>query len=272
MSPCPRNYRFPAQELAPSSFVKRLHGPDDIEIEASRQSGRSGREGGGESRPGTSFSIPRCTEGARPRPDHRRVRRRSVGDRHLQPGRRAARLRHRLDHDADVSADGGDPGNFRAGRPRHRPRHFRQCVPALFVLVAPCGGDVAVRRQHHQHRRRSRRDGGCQQTADRRPQHHLCPAVRRDLGGGADLPRLRSLRLGIEMADAQPVCLCRGARLRQCVVGRGARGHPRSAHDLECRLLHHHRRDPRHHDLALSVLLAGLAGSRGSARRRTSSP
>ena len=37
--------------------------------------------------------------------------------------------------------------------------------------------------------------------------------------------------------------------------------------DLERGLLHHHRRDPRHHDLALSVLLAGLAGSRRPARR-----
>ncbi len=38
-------------------------------------------------------------------------------------------------------------------------------------------------------------------------------------------------------------------------------------HHLERRLFHHHRRDPRHHDLALSVLLAGLAGGRRPARR-----
>src|SRR6478736_582713 len=41
---------------------------------------------------------------ARARPDHRRIRRRSLRDRHLQPGRRATRLRHRLDHAADLSA------------------------------------------------------------------------------------------------------------------------------------------------------------------------
>ena len=132
---------------------------------------------------------------ARAGPDHRRVRRRSVGDRHLQPGRRAARLRHRLDHAADLSADGGDPGNFRAGRPRHRPRHIGQCVPALFAVAAQCGGGAAVHRQHHQHRGRSRRHGGRDQTADRRPQHRLRAGVRRDLGGGADLPRLQALRL-----------------------------------------------------------------------------
>ena len=36
---------------------------------------------------------------------------------------------------------------------------------------------------------------------------------------------------------------------------------------LERGLFHDHRRHPRHHDLALSVLLAGLAGSRRPARR-----
>ncbi len=132
--------------------------------------------------------------------------------------------------------------------------------------LAQCGGDTAVHRQHHQHRRRPRRHGGRQQTADRRPQHRLCAAVRRDVGGGADLPRLQTLRLGTEMADAQPVRLCRGARLCKSIVGRSAGRRSRSAPDLEPRLFHHHRRDPRHHDLALSVLLAGLAGSRGPAR------
>ena len=78
-----------------------------------------------------SRSASALPESARARPDHRRIRRRSFRDRHLQPGRRATRLRHRLDHAADLSADGGDPGNFRAGRPRHRSRHIRQCVPAL---------------------------------------------------------------------------------------------------------------------------------------------
>jgi hypothetical protein len=34
----------------------------------------------------------------------------------------------------------------------HRPRHCRQCVPALFGAAAQCGGNAAVHRQHHQHR------------------------------------------------------------------------------------------------------------------------
>ena len=159
----------------------------------------SSHNGAGHAQPATlpeaisAVSLPRCAEGARPGPDHRRVRRRSVGDRHLQPGRRAARLRHRLDHAADVSADGGDPGNLRTRRPRHRPRHIGQCVPALFGVAAQRGGGAAVHRQHHQHRRRPRRHGGRHQAADRRPQHRLRVAVRRDLGRGADLPRLQAL-------------------------------------------------------------------------------
>ena len=42
--------------------------------------------------------------------------------------------------------------------------------------------------------RRPRRHGGRHQAADRRPQHRLRAAVRRDVGGGADLPRLQALR------------------------------------------------------------------------------
>ena len=98
--------------------------------------------------------------------------------------------------------------------------------------------------------------------------HRLRAVLWRGLGDGADLPRLQALRVGAEMADAQPVRLCRSARLCACVVGRGADRRAGAAPDLERGLFHHHRRDPRHHDLALSVLLAGLAGSRRPARRR----
>ena len=52
------------------------------------------------------------------------------------------------------------------------------------------------------------------------------------------------------------------------LVERGAHRRADSEDHLERGLFHHHRRDPRHHDLALSVLLAGLAGGRGPARRR----
>ena len=44
-------------------------------------------------------------------------------------------------------------------RPRHRARHLRQCVPALFALAAQRRGGAAVHRQHRQYRRRSRRHG-----------------------------------------------------------------------------------------------------------------
>ena len=91
---------------------------------------------------------------------------------------------------------------------------------------------------------------------------------RRDLGRGADLPRLQALRRGAEMADAVAVRLCRRARFRACLLEGGAGRHLAAADQLERRLLHHHRRDPRHHHLALSVLLAGLAGGGRAARRR----
>ncbi len=98
--------------------------------------------------------------------------------------------------------------------------------------------------------------------------HRLRAGVRGDVGAGADFSRLLALRVGAEMADAQPVRLCRRAGVCACFVERGPDRHPGAAHQLERRLFHHHRRHPRHHDLALSVFLAGLAGGRGPARRR----
>ena len=93
------------------------------------------------------------------------------------------------------------------------------------LVAAQCGGAAAVHRQHHQHRRRSRRHGGRDKTPDRRARHRLCRVLRRDLGRGADLPRLQALRRGAEMADVVAVRLCRRARLCACVLGRGAGGH-----------------------------------------------
>ena len=58
---------------------------------------------------------------------------------------------------------------------------------------------------------------------DRRSRHHLCGAFRRDVGRGADLPRLQALRRRAEMADTQPVRLCRRAGVCTGLVERGAR-------------------------------------------------
>ena len=99
------------------------------------------------------------------------------------------------------------------------------------------------------------------------PRHRLCGVVRRDLGRGADFSRLPALCRGAEMADAQPVRLCRRAVLRKDFLGRGAVGRLAAEDGVERGLFHDHRRDPRHHHLALSVLLAGLAGSGRPARR-----
>jgi Natural resistance-associated macrophage protein len=71
----------------------------------------------------------RLSQPAWARPDHRSLRRRSLGDRHVQPGRGATRFRHRLDDASHLSADGGDPGNLRAYRAGDGPRDRRQCLP-----------------------------------------------------------------------------------------------------------------------------------------------
>ena len=189
------------------------------------RSGRASAEAGAEASR-KPFRVRDFAQVARPRPDHRRLRRRSLRDRHLQPGRRAARLRHRLDHAADLSADGGDPGNFRPRRPRHRARHFRQCLPALSAWLL----NVVVALLFIANTINIAADLGAMADATKLliggPRHRLCGGVRRDLGRGADLPRLPALCRGAEMADAQPVRLCRRARLRARF--RGARRWPAS--------------------------------------------
>ena len=70
-------------------------------------------------------------EDSGPGSDHRRLGRRSQRHCDLFPGRRPVRLWAHLDAAVHLSADGGDPGDQRAHRPRHRTRHRRQYAPQL---------------------------------------------------------------------------------------------------------------------------------------------
>ncbi len=95
-----------------------------------------------------TFQPARNAEEARSGPCYRRIGRRSFRHRHPRSGRRATRLRHRLDHAADLSADGGHSGNFRVGSAaspahgiagnvcRHYPAWVLDIIVATAVFVA----------------------------------------------------------------------------------------------------------------------------------------
>ena len=101
-------------------------------------------------------------------PDHRRLGRRPQRHRHLFAGRRAIRLRARLDAAADLSADVRDPDDQRPYRPGDGTRPRRQHAAALSGGAALWARRPAAGRQHDQHRRRSRRHGGGAAPAGRR--------------------------------------------------------------------------------------------------------
>jgi Mn2+/Fe2+ NRAMP family transporter len=88
-----------------------------------------------------------------------------------------------------LPADGGDPGDQRADRARHRLRHRRQSAPALSGVAVGRHRPAAAVLQSDQSGRRSRCDGRGAKAADRRPRPGLCRVVRRALGRVADLTR-----------------------------------------------------------------------------------
>ena len=124
----------------------------------------------GQARP----AIPRSP---RPRPHHRRGRRRPERHRDVLAGRRAVRPRDAVERVPDHAADGRHPGRQRAHRPRHRPRHRAQPARSLSAAAAVVRGLAAARRQHDQRRRRHRRDGPGAAARRRRP----LAGVRRDV-------------------------------------------------------------------------------------------
>jgi hypothetical protein len=168
------------------------------------------------------------------------------------------RLHHRLDHAADLSADGGDPGDQ---RPLDGAWDSREFVPALPELAAASHRGAAVHRKYDQYRSRPQRDGRCDQTPDRRSRIALRRRIRDDLRRRHRVHQLRPLRLCVEMDDAELVSLCCGAVCRTRALGGRARRSVRAADHVERRVLHHACRHPGHHDLALPFLLASLAGS-----------
>jgi hypothetical protein len=111
------------------------------------------------------------------RPDHRRGGSRSQRHRYLFAGRCAVRIRPGLDASVQLSVDGGDPGDQRADRPRHRLWHRRQSAPALSDVAVGQHRPIAVNRQPDQPRRRSRCDGRGAEAADRRSRPALCRTV-----------------------------------------------------------------------------------------------
>ncbi|MGY4597064.1 hypothetical protein ACVWXL_004810 [Bradyrhizobium sp. GM22.5] len=156
-----------------------------------------------------------------------------------------------------------DPARQRPDRPRHRQGAGGQ----RHADRAALGGAVARRharcRQHLQHCRRHRRNGGGALAGDRRPQ----PRARADLRGGLDpaagVPALSALFAGAEISHLGAVRLCRDRLYRQDPVEHGAARGGAAEDECQRRLFHDGRRRARHHDQPVSVLLAGLAGGRG---------
>src|SRR5689334_3167934 len=85
---------------------------------------------------------------ARPRPDHRRFRRRPIGYRDLQPGRRAAWIRRGLDHAVIIPADGRDSGDLGTDWARDGSRDCWERVPQLWSGLCLGPRTPPVRRQH----------------------------------------------------------------------------------------------------------------------------
>jgi len=109
----------------------------------------------GIARPGAQGSA----RPARPKADHRRLRRRSERHRHLLADRHAVRLRDCWGDAVLLPANGGDPGDQRAHRPGDRPGHHRQHPRALLPLAASSDRHAAADREHDQSGSGSPRDG-----------------------------------------------------------------------------------------------------------------
>src|SRR5262249_55957989 len=122
---------------------------------------------------------------------------------------------------------------------------------------------AAIHREYDQYRSRPQRDGGRDETPNRWTRPSLRLSLRGSLCRRDRVHQLRPLRLRLEMDDAGPVRLYRSAVC--CKGGLDRRDHRNTpaADYVERRVLYHPRCHPGHDDLALSVLLASLAGGGG---------
>jgi hypothetical protein len=113
-------------------------------------------------------------EAPRPRPDHRRLRRRSFRHCYLFAGRGAIRLCALLDDAVLVSADGRRADGVGAARTHDGSGHRREPRTALSRLASAQLGCTTARCQHDQYRGRSRRHGRCPGARHRRAIVGLC--------------------------------------------------------------------------------------------------
>ena len=191
---------------------------------------------------------------------------RSERHRHLLAGRGAVRLRDVLGDAVHLPADGGDPGDQRTHRPGDRAGHRRQHPHALLALAALAivglllvaniinlGADLGAM-------------GGGAEPADRRPGRPLCRRLRHRLRLAGDVLPLRALCLLLKWISF--VCWPMWRWRWWCDVPWGlvAATHLRPDFLAGHRLRRHHRRGAGHHDHAVLLLLAILAGGRGRAR------
>ncbi len=118
--------------------------------------------------------------------------------------------------------------------------------------------------EHLQYRGRHRGDGRIPLARHWRPQSRTCPDLRIDIDLAAGLRAVSPIFSGAQISHADAVCLCRNRADREhSLEHRFAGGDLAHAHH-QCRLLPDGGGGSRNHDQPLSVLLAGLAGSRGN--------
>ena len=144
----------------------------------------------------------------------------------------------------------------------NRTRAGRRDPRALFAVDPMERLRAAGHRQYREYRRGSRWHGRCHRAFDWRPVALLDSGVCACLGMPVVLDQLSPHRSDLQVAHPRLVCLYRRCISVASGLGRGFVGDHDSTCAVDRRVLGDVGRYPGNNDLAISLLLAGRAGSR----------